>query len=225
MVTYASVAETVKGGTRAYDSSRRREAAAARRAAILAAAHDLFVEQGYAATTMQAVAERAGVALDTVYASVGTKPALLAALNLQAVTGRDDTPDVEEWDFVRRIRSEPDAARKLELYARSVAAIRPATGAAPPRGQGGSDLQPGDRPPLEADHPPAGAEPEALRRGAGRHRPSPARTHARRGPRHPLGHKRPRVVGAPGPRTRVVGGPLRPVAHRHLDSDAAGSAG
>ena len=53
---------------RRYDASRRRQAAARTRTAILEAARQLFSERGYAATPMTAIADRAGVALDTVYA-------------------------------------------------------------------------------------------------------------------------------------------------------------
>ena len=59
---------------RRYDASKRRQAAARTRQLILDAALELFTGQGYAATPMTAIAQRAGVALDTVYASVGRKP-------------------------------------------------------------------------------------------------------------------------------------------------------
>ncbi|MGD9704048.1 MAG: TetR/AcrR family transcriptional regulator [Acidimicrobiia bacterium] len=112
---------------RGYDGSRRRAAAEARRNEIFDAAFTLFVERGYAATTMAAIAERAGVAVDTVYASAGTKPALLMALNDLAVTGSTttSTATIDDADFVRAITAEPDAARKLERYAEAVARIRP----------------------------------------------------------------------------------------------------
>jgi TetR/AcrR family transcriptional repressor of mexJK operon len=48
--------------------------------AILDAAHDLFLDRGVAATTMDAIAERAGVSKMTVYANFRDKPALLAAI-------------------------------------------------------------------------------------------------------------------------------------------------
>src|ERR1700746_2294356 len=48
--------------------------------AILDAAYDLFLDRGIAATTMDLVAERAGVSKMTVYANFQDKPALLAAV-------------------------------------------------------------------------------------------------------------------------------------------------
>ena len=63
--------------TRSYRSPRRQEQAAATRRSVLRAARDLFTRDGYATTTVTAVATAAGVSLDTVYASVGRKPELL----------------------------------------------------------------------------------------------------------------------------------------------------
>ena len=62
--------------TRSYRSPRRQEQAAATRRSVLRAARDLFTRDGYAATTVTAIAAAAGVSLDTVYASVGRKPEL-----------------------------------------------------------------------------------------------------------------------------------------------------
>ena len=59
---------------RRYDATGRRQAAVRTRAAILDAARELFTERGYAATPMAAIADRAGVALDTVYAAAGRSP-------------------------------------------------------------------------------------------------------------------------------------------------------
>lgn len=65
---------------RAYTSTVRAVAARETRAAILRAAKQLFAEQGYARATVAGIAERAGVALNTVYTSVGGKAALMEAL-------------------------------------------------------------------------------------------------------------------------------------------------
>ena len=63
-----------------YNSPRRREQAAATRREILEAAQRLFERQGYAATTMAAIAAEAGVALKTVYVAFETKSGVLRAL-------------------------------------------------------------------------------------------------------------------------------------------------
>lgn len=63
-----------------YHSERRQEQAEATRQAILGAARDLFVERGYARTTVADIAAAARVAVPTVYVSVGPKPSILGEL-------------------------------------------------------------------------------------------------------------------------------------------------
>jgi AcrR family transcriptional regulator len=102
---------------RRYDSSRRREAAARTRQAILDAALALFAARGYAATPMTAIAERAGVALDTVYAAVGRKPELARLLIETAISGSSQAVPAEERDYVRAVRAAADAETKIAIYA------------------------------------------------------------------------------------------------------------
>jgi AcrR family transcriptional regulator len=100
---------------RRYDSSRRRAQAEATRRDILDAAQRLFERQGYAATTMEAIAAEAGVALKTVYVAFETKSGLLRALwNHLLRGGRDDVP-VAQQEWYRRVLDEPDAERQLRL--------------------------------------------------------------------------------------------------------------
>ena len=63
-----------------YDASGRRREAALSRQRTIDVAHELFLEQGYAATPLRQIAERAGVALPTLYAVFGNKRALLFAV-------------------------------------------------------------------------------------------------------------------------------------------------
>jgi AcrR family transcriptional regulator len=63
-----------------YHSPRRTEAAAATRASILNAARSLFVSRGVGAVTVAEIARQANVAVQTVYASLGGKSEILAAL-------------------------------------------------------------------------------------------------------------------------------------------------
>lgn len=110
---------------RRYDATARRAAARQTRGRILAEAHRLFSERGYAATSMAEVARAAGVALDTVYASVGRKPALMRLLVERAISGEDAAVPAEQRDYVREIRAEPDPARKLAIYAAAIRRIHP----------------------------------------------------------------------------------------------------
>ncbi len=110
---------------RAYDSTSRSKAARVTRELIINSARTLFLEKGYAATTMSAIALAAGTALDTVYATVGKKPALFRLLIEMALSGGDRAVPAEERDYVRAIRAETDAARKLRLYAAALGRIQP----------------------------------------------------------------------------------------------------
>jgi AcrR family transcriptional regulator len=110
---------------RPYVSRVRSDAAVETRRRVLASARTLFQGQGYARTTMASVAAEAGVAVDTVYASVGRKPQLLRLLLETAISGGDEAVPAEQRDYVREIRAEPDAAAKLRIYAAAVAALMP----------------------------------------------------------------------------------------------------
>jgi AcrR family transcriptional regulator len=111
------MAEPVKA-TRRYESPRRREQAAATRLAILEAAERLFERDGYAATTMAAIAAEARVALKTVYVGFETKSGVLRALwNLRLRAG-EDAP-VSELPVYRAVLDEPDPERQLRLNARN----------------------------------------------------------------------------------------------------------
>ena len=110
--------------SRTYNSDSRREAALATRRSILEAALRMFLQKGYAATTMPAIAQSAGIAMDTVYAAVGKKPALFRLLVETAISGGDAAIPAEERDYVQAIRAEPDAAKKLQLYASALRSIQ-----------------------------------------------------------------------------------------------------
>jgi AcrR family transcriptional regulator len=111
--------------TRKYESTLRAQSAAATRQAILDSARRLFLEKGYAATTMSEIANAAGTALDTVYAAVGKKPALFRLLIEMAISGNDRAVPAAQRYYVRAIRAEPDAARKLQIYADAMREIQP----------------------------------------------------------------------------------------------------
>ncbi|MBA9005219.1 TetR/AcrR family transcriptional regulator [Thermomonospora cellulosilytica] len=70
--------------------------AAANRARMLAAARDLFIAHGYTATTMKAIAEQAGMAVQTLYFTFATKRAILSELLDVEIAG--DTEPVATLD-------------------------------------------------------------------------------------------------------------------------------
>lgn len=95
----------------------RKEQAAATRQRILDASKDLFAEHGYAGTTMQAIADRAGVAVQTVYFVFHTKGELLRQL-LHYVGGRPGDPiETEERDWIREAMTHEDGRRSIALMA------------------------------------------------------------------------------------------------------------
>lgn len=117
------MAEAVKE-TRRYDSPRRRAQAAATREDILDAARRLFEADGYAPTTMAAIAAEAGVALKTVYVVFETKAGLLRALwNHLLRDGRDEVP-VAEQPWYRAVLAEPDPERQLRMGAHNSRVVK-----------------------------------------------------------------------------------------------------
>jgi AcrR family transcriptional regulator len=111
------MAEPVK--TRRYDSPRRREQAAATRREILDAAQRLFERQGYAATTMAAIAAEAGVALKTVYVAFETKSGVLRSLWHLLLRGDQADVPMGERAWYRELLDESDPERQLRLMARN----------------------------------------------------------------------------------------------------------
>lgn len=110
--------------TRRYDASGRRAAAADTRTRILAVAAELFERDGYVATTVAAVARGSGVSVDTVYASVGPKPALFRELVERALSGADRAVEGRDRDYAVAMRAEPRAAAKLAVYADAVTRLQ-----------------------------------------------------------------------------------------------------
>src|SRR5918911_1524826 len=102
---------------RRYDSPRRREQAAATRREILAAAERLFERDGFAATTMAAIAAEAGVAPKTVYLAFETKAGVLLALWHLRLRGDEAEVPVGERPWYRAVLEERDPARQVALVA------------------------------------------------------------------------------------------------------------
>jgi AcrR family transcriptional regulator len=109
---------------RQYDSPLRQEQAAATGRRILEAAQRLFEREGYAATTMAAIASEAGVSLKTVYLAFATKTGLLRALWNLLLRGDKEPIPVGERPWFRAVLEEPDPVRKLRLNIRNATAVR-----------------------------------------------------------------------------------------------------
>ena len=107
---------------RKYDSTRRQEQAGETRRQILEAAHKLFIEHGYAGTTIEAIAKEAGVALKTVYAVFKNKWKILVTLlnNSSSNSGEENIP-MHERAGPKAVAQERDQRRQLQMFAQVIA--------------------------------------------------------------------------------------------------------
>jgi AcrR family transcriptional regulator len=99
-----------------YSSVVRANQARATRRMIVTAAADLFIQRGYAATTIDAVAERARVGRKTVFSSVGGKGALLKQAWDWVIAGDDEPVPMSERSAVRAIIAERDPHRMIRMW-------------------------------------------------------------------------------------------------------------
>jgi TetR/AcrR family transcriptional regulator, regulator of autoinduction and epiphytic fitness len=106
--------------SRVYRSPRRQAQAEATRSAIVRAAARLFADRGYAGTTMQAVADEAGVAVESVY-KAGSKAQLLRHAHDEAVAGDDRPAALLERDEVRAALTVDDQRALIRTFSRTVA--------------------------------------------------------------------------------------------------------
>ncbi|MFC7548927.1 TetR/AcrR family transcriptional regulator [Plantactinospora sp. GCM10030261] len=109
----------VKDGktTRPYHSRVRAESAQRTRRLVVAAATELFVARGYAATSLADVAAEAGVARPTAAAAFGSKAALLRQVLDEALAGDDEPVPVAQRPWYRPVWEAPDQAAVLDAYA------------------------------------------------------------------------------------------------------------
>ena len=108
---------------RKYSSAVREEQAARTRARILDAASKLFLERGYARTTMKDIAAQADVARDTVHAIFGSKAQVLTALIDLRLVPNGAVLNVTQRPDAQAIKNEADQRRQIELFAKFIAGI------------------------------------------------------------------------------------------------------
>lgn len=94
---------------RSYDSSGRKAQALRSREAVLDAAQSLFVENGYAQTSVAAIAGAADVSVQTVYAAFGGKSGLVRAIYDRGLLGRGTEPAYDRSDEMREREHDPRA--------------------------------------------------------------------------------------------------------------------
>jgi AcrR family transcriptional regulator len=95
------------GVKRRYDSSGRQEQAHRKRAAVLDAAERRFLDHGYGSTTVAAVAADAGVSVETIYKTFGSKAGLVTAIHERGLAGRGSVPAPRRSDDMQGRESDP----------------------------------------------------------------------------------------------------------------------
>jgi AcrR family transcriptional regulator len=114
-----ALARNVKSGPakpqRTYDASRRRAAALARRERVLSAARELFLGDGFAATTVAAIANQAEVSSETIYKRFGGKAGLIEALYREALMGEGTVP---AYTRSEDLKSQTDARDVIRGWSR-----------------------------------------------------------------------------------------------------------
>jgi len=106
---------------RAYSSELRADQARRTRKQIVDAAAALFMEHGFAGTTIDAIAQAAGVSRKTVFTAVGGKVQLLKLAYDFRMAGDDEPVPMIQRPGLQRVIAEPDPYRQLDLYAGFVA--------------------------------------------------------------------------------------------------------
>ncbi|MGS0683791.1 TetR/AcrR family transcriptional regulator [Nakamurella sp. GG22] len=120
----AQITENVKGRRR-YDATGRQAGARQTRARVLEVARDRFLNDGYSATTVPAVARAAGISPQAIYKIFGNKVGLIKAIFDVAIAGDDEPVPVPQRPALVDVSRQTDPYKKLELYAQFVADTAP----------------------------------------------------------------------------------------------------
>jgi AcrR family transcriptional regulator len=92
---------------RRYDASGRQAQARRNQQAVLDAAQRQFLQDGYAATTIAAIAAEAGVSVETIYKAFGGKPGLVRAIYQRGLAGQQPVPAFQRSDAMRERETDP----------------------------------------------------------------------------------------------------------------------
>jgi AcrR family transcriptional regulator len=111
------------GPKRPYNSTRRRAQADETRRQVVETAFRLFRERGYAGATIEAIAQEAGVAPETIYAVFGNKRTILMRLVEISVGGDDEAIPLLQRPGPQKALHELDPQRQLQLFAQDIEGI------------------------------------------------------------------------------------------------------
>jgi AcrR family transcriptional regulator len=102
---------------RTYEGAARQARTRRTRAAVVEAAQSLFVERGYAATTIEAISDRSDTPQATVYRLFSAKLGILKALLDVSIGGDDRAMPMANRPQVRALESDADPANQLTGFA------------------------------------------------------------------------------------------------------------
>jgi AcrR family transcriptional regulator len=108
---------------RRYDSARRQEQARRAREQIIDVAERRFLRDGYAPTTVPAIADEAGVSVDTIFKSFGGKAGLVRAIHARALRGTGPVPAEQRSDELQA--QELDARKIIQGWGKFVTELAP----------------------------------------------------------------------------------------------------
>ncbi|MBL8099799.1 MAG: TetR family transcriptional regulator [Anaerolineales bacterium] len=106
---------------RKYDSSRRKAQAFETHQQILEAADRLFNINGYSGTSIEAIAQKASVAPETIYATFKNKKTILSMLIKTSILGDDDNPvPIMLREQIREVAEEKNQKRQIQMFAKRI---------------------------------------------------------------------------------------------------------
>lgn len=108
---------------RKYDSFRRRIQAQETRRLILESARSLFLEHGYTGTTIQAIAQAAAVAPETIYAVFGSKRKILWHLMNISIGGDEQPIRLMDRPEPQAVLHDTDLQHQIELFSKGISEI------------------------------------------------------------------------------------------------------
>jgi len=108
---------------RRYNSSGRKKQARQTRLQIIEAARILFTERGYTGATIEAIADEAGVASETIYATFGSKKEILSNLISLSIKGDDEPTPLLQRQGPMGVMQEKDQRRQVHLFASDITEI------------------------------------------------------------------------------------------------------
>src|SRR5580765_7115255 len=108
---------------RTYDGAARQARTRRTRAAVVEAAQSLFVERGYAATTMEAISDRSDTPPTTVYRLFSSKLGILKAVLDVSIAGDDEAVAMADRPQVRSLVANPDPCDTLTGFAALVGGL------------------------------------------------------------------------------------------------------